>query len=178
MSFNCSLTSNVPLECRIAVPGITSVFIFQIQNLSTLTLSGSTGVVSAIALTPGGGYQAFRYDFEKYTGKAQQDMKASSANGVVSVDQTIDIQLLRYEQVKRAQIYLLAQQDVGIITLNNDGTYWLFGATKGMTLTDTKSDFGTKGTDFSGWKLTFKGEEPVESFQVPSGLIAALLIPS
>jgi hypothetical protein len=177
MAFTCSLQNNIPIECRQAIPGITSVLVCQVADLAFVQ-SGTTGVLSSISLPAASGKKFFRYDFEKYTGKVNQDLKANSANGVISVDQTVDIQLTRYEAGKRSEILIMAQKDVAIITINNDGSYWLFGATKGLTLTDAKSDFGTKANDFSGWKLSFKGEEPVEAFNVPSSMIPALLLPA
>jgi hypothetical protein len=172
-----ALTSGVPLYPRQAVPGVRSIYVSQITNLSG-SVSVSSGSVVSIPFAVGSGSQFYQYNFPVDTAKWTQDGKAEQPNGAVKVEQTVDFELPWYQLATRNQLKQLAQVDCMVIVQNADSNYYLFGATRGMTLTDFKSDSGTKLGDFSGWKCVFKGSEPEEAFYVTGSLIPALLIPS
>lgn len=173
-----ALTSGVPLYPRQALPGVRSIYVSQITNLSGSSVSVSSGSVTSIPFVTGSGAQFFQYNFPPDTAKWTQDGKASQPNGAVAVEQTVDFELPWYQLQTRNQIKQLAQVDCLVIVQQEDSNYWLFGATRGMTLTDFKSDSGVKLGEFSGWKMTFKGSEPEEAFYVSSSLMPSLLTPA
>lgn len=173
-----ALTTSIPNPPRQAVPGIRSLLISQWDNMSGSLVTVSSGSVVSIPFASGSGAKFYQYDFPMDTCHFTQDGKAEQANGAVKVEQTINFELPLYQQTTRNEINQLAQKDVLVITKMMDGTFWLFGALKGMTLTDFKSESGTKTGDFSGWKNSFKGSEPQEAFFVTGSMIPALLLPA
>lgn len=173
-----ALTTSIPNPPRQAVPGVKSIFVSQITNLSGSSIVTSSGSCSSIPFVSGSGARFYRYDFPPDTADFMQDGKAEQANGAVKVDQTVSFELPLYQQSTRNEIKQLAQIDLLVITQNSDNTFWLFGGTRGMTLTDFKGESGKKLGDFSGWKMTLKGSEPEEAFFVTGSMIPALLLPA
>jgi hypothetical protein len=172
---SCSLTQNLPLGCRNSEGGIKSVFVTSYENTATLTTSG--GTVLTFTLTPGS--QFFQYSLRKQTGSLTQTTTINDENGTVYYAPSVVFTLIQLQANTRSELALLAQNDLMVIVLDNNGSYWLVGSDKGLQMTTGSSDTGTKFSDLNGYKVTIaNGGESYPMLQVPSSLIASLTTPA
>lgn len=171
----CALTQNLGLACRQGMGGIKAVFITEYANTDTLTTSG--GTVTAWTLETG--KQFFRYDMRKETGSFTQTTTINDANGSVYYAPSVVFQLPRLQVNTLQELALLAQNDVVVIVLDNNGGYWAVGTDKGLQMTTGSDEAGSKFGDFAGSKVTIaNGGEQYTMLSVPSALIAALITPA
>ena len=169
-----SLTQNLNDSCVSSTGGIKSIFVSELDSTDTLTISG--GTVTALELTTG--KQFFEYNFRKQTGTFTETITVSEETGSVFYAPEVNIVLSKMEISKRNEIKLLAVNDLQIIVLDNNGTYWLVGSQNGMSISAGTSATGTNYGDLNGYNLTFGGGEPEPMLQIPSALIPDLLIPA
>lgn len=142
--------------------------------LSAVTQTASGGTVSGITMQSGS--QFYTYNFIKQTGSFNETTEVSTTNNTVFYKPEIQLQFSKLEVIKRNQIKALAQTDTVAIVLTNAGKYWLIGSGNGLTLSAGSSDAGKAFADFNGYKVTLTGEENDSMIEVPSNLIAALLV--
>lgn len=166
----CALTQNILRDCRQSVGGIKAIYITELANISSLALSG--GTVTGITMA---GSTKFRtYTFRKETGSFSEAITASDANGTVFYAPTVTIALAKLQVNTRNEIALLAQNDVAIIVLDNNGSYWLTGSSNGLTLSAGTEDTGKAFGDMNGYNLTFTGGEPQPMYQVLASVVTTV----
>lgn len=173
----CALTQNIPLDCRQSTGGIKSIFVTALSN-QTAEPTVSGGTVTAYTLSTGGGFKFFRYDFRKATGEWTETETLSDANWTIFYDGDIKIQFTKLEVNKRNEMYLLGQNDLAVIILDNNGQYWLAGTKNGATLTKVDGKSGKAFGDFNGYQVELKYNEPLAAFLLPASFITALTTPS
>jgi hypothetical protein len=173
----CNLTQNIPLDCRQAIGGIKSIFVTNLANQTTgPTVSG--GTVTAYSLTPGGGFKFFRYDFRKATGEWTETQTLSDSNWTIYFSGDIKIQFTKMEVVKQQELFLLGQNDLIVIILDNNGTYWLVGTVNGATLSKIDQKTGKAFGDLNGYSIEIKYLEPKPANVLPASFISGLTTPS
>jgi hypothetical protein len=170
---SCALTQNIPLDCRQSTGGIKKIFVTPLAN-QTAVPTTSGGTVTAYSLQSGGGFKFFEYDFRKATGSWDEKGTLSDANWSIFYAGDIKIQFTKMEVNKRNELYLLAQNDLAIIILDNNGQYWLAATTNGATLTNLDGKTGKNFGDLNGYVLEFKYDEPVGAFALPASFISGL----
>ena len=104
-------------------------------------------------------------------------------NGVVLDPETFFEELDRLEAkgittAVKAEMKLVAQNNLIMIVKRWDGTYWLYGKTKGMNLDAATSGITKEANGFKGHTWTFTGVEPSYAVEVDSAIITALLSPA
>ena len=173
----CALTQNIPLDCRQTTGGIKSIFVTNLLNQTAApTVSG--GTVTAYSLLTGQGFKFFRYDFRKQTGEFTETETLSDANWTIFYATDIKIQFTKLEVNKRNEMYLLGQNDLVVIVLDNNGQYWLVGTQNGVTLTKVDGKTGKNFGDLNGYQIEMKGFEPQAAYLLPAALLPALLVAS
>lgn len=177
MATTCSLTQNIPLDCRQTTGGIKSIFVTNLLNQSTPPTS-SGGTVTAYTLTAAGGFKFFRYDFRKATGSWTETATLSDPNWTIYYAGDIKIQFTKLEVNKQQELHLLAQNDLIVIILDNNGQYWLTSTTNGCTLTKVDGVTGKNFGDLNGYTLEMKYQEPLPALLLPANLLPPLLLPS
>lgn len=170
----CALTQNITLDCRQSVGGIKSIFVTELANIESVTATG--GTTQSIEMEDGSQFR--QYDFRKQTGTFTETITASEENGTVFYAPEIVVQFSKLEVNKRNEIQLLAQNELAIIVLDNNGSYWLTGVRNGLSITAGTAATGQAFGDLNGYSLTFTGGEPEPMLQVPAGQIPALLTPA
>jgi hypothetical protein len=173
----CALTQNIPLDCRQSTGGIKSIFVTALAN-QTAEPTVSGGTVTAYTLQAGQGFKFFRYDFRKATGEWIETGTFSDPNWTIYYDGKITIQFTKLEVVKRNELYLLAQNDLVVIILDNMGNYWLTSTHNGSTLLKSEAKSGKNFGDLNGYQLEFHYLEPLPAFLLPASFISGLTTPS
>jgi hypothetical protein len=177
MATTCSLTQNLPIDCRQTTGGIKSIFVTNLLNQSVAPVS-SGGTVTAYSLTAGSGAKFFRYDFRKATGEFTETSTLSDPNWTIFYAGDIKIQFTKLEVNKQQELHLLAQNDLIVIVLDNNGQYWLCATTNGATLTKVDGKTGKNFGDLNGYQLEIKYQEPLPALLLPSSFIPALTTPA
>ena len=171
----CALTQNIPLDCRQTVGGIKSIFVTNLLN-QTAEPTVSGGTVTAYTLSTGNRF--WRYDFRKQTGEYTETETLSDPNWTIFYASDIKIQFTKLEVNKRNEMYLLGQNDLVVIVLDNNGQYWLVGTRNGITLTKVDGKSGKNFGDLNGYQIEMKGAEPFAAYLLPSSFITTLTAPA
>jgi streptogramin lyase len=165
----CALTQNILKDCRLSTGGIKAVYITELANITALAVSG--GTVTGITMA---GSTKFRtYTFRKETGTFAEAITASDVNGTVFYAPTITLALAKLQVNTRNEIALLAQNEVAVIVLDNNGSYWLTGSSNGLTLSAGTQETGKAFGDMNGYALTLTGGEPQPMYQVLASVVTA-----
>lgn len=172
----CALTAGMTLDCRDAVGGITTVYIVENANVSSVT--ASSGTITAISMS--GSAKFWTYSFKDETGEFTDELMLSDANGTQYSEQTLTFPTFKMSATKRAQIKLLAQNQLCImVTCTNDANgntaTFLMGEGIGATLQNTKGTSGKMKGDMNGYTLTFKAHEIAQAQVVTNSIIAAIV---
>jgi len=171
---DCAILSGYTKDCRSSIGGIKTVYITELANKSSIT--SASGNISAFSLTSGKKFWTF--ELEQATATASEVIKPNAANGTYYVEQTLNFKIPKRSATVSYQLKNLAQNDLMVIALTNNGNYWLLGETNGMKMQDSTNPYGTALADMNGYDLQFLSMEPDMAKTVASGLIAALLSPA
>ncbi len=166
----CALTSGYSLGCRDSAGGVKAVWFIEIENVSGVT--SSAGVATAIAKA--NNRRFYKYNLQRATAEAGEDIQASIENGTFFFAQTLSIVLNKLQAATRNEILLLGQNVLMAVIQDNNSKYWLYGATNGLTLSGGSAKMGKALGDRNGYELTFTGEEREPALEVTSGIIAGL----
>lgn len=166
----CALTTGFTLDCRDSNGGIEAVYLATFSSTDTIT--AASGLVTAMSLSPSRVF--YRYDLRRYTAQSTENITGSQENGTVFYDQLVEINLDKLQASMRNEIALLAQNYLYVIVKDNNGKYWLYGKTRGLTLNTGNGATGTAAGDRNGYNLQFSGQEPVPAFEVQASVIATI----
>lgn len=171
---SCVLSSDFTLPCRRNKGGVQKVYITELANTATLTVASG----AATTFTLASGKQFFEYNL---------GMGGSSAQAVIGGDRavqsrfythTVNIQLPKFETAIRNEVLVLGQVTTQIIVLDENGTYMLYGGYRGLEISEGTGQTGTASADLNGFNITFTGDELDLPVEIPSNLIAALIVPA
>lgn len=171
---SCAINTGYTRSCRDQIGGIQTVYLTELANVTTIT--SASGNVSGITMASGKKF--WTYELELATGSATDDPKANAPNGTFYMESNVTFTIPKRSATISNQIKNLAINDLVMIVKDYGGTYWLFGATNGMKMGDSKGPFGKAMADMSGYELVFNGMEPYPAYTITPGIIAALLLPA
>ena len=171
---NCAIISGYTKDCRNSIGGIKTVYITELQNKSSIT--SASGAISAFTLTSGKKFWTF--ELEQATATASEVVKPNGPNGTYYVEQTLNFKVPKRSALFSYQIKNLAQNDLMVIVLDMNGTYWLLGENNGLKMQDSTNPFGTAMADMNGYDLQFLAMENDNAKTVASKLIATLTTPA
>lgn len=169
----CLLTQGFTLDCRDGIGGIKEVYIIELANVSSYT--ESSGTVSAITKTTGSKFR--KYQLNRETSNATENITGSETNGTLFYTQNVTIVINKRNATIRNEIMLLAKNNVVIVTGENSGRYFLYGRTQGLQLVTGESGTGTAWGDRNGSSLPFAGNETELAPEVTSECAATLETP-
>lgn len=166
---SCLLSVDLSLDCRSSKGGIKRVLI---ANTSSFTYSVSSGVAT---ITKVSGRRFFEYHLTLGSSSASSPFAGDRAVGGRFYTPTVTIQIPKQDVTKRNEIKVLAAANVGIIVEDENGNYFLYGASRGLEVSEGDAPTGTAGADLNGYTLTFTGEELDLPYSVSSAAISGLL---
>jgi hypothetical protein len=169
MSTTCNLTAAIALDCLDAIGGINTLWVSSDFELGTITAGATAGITSLSGAT-GTFYQI---EVAKDVASFTETFNISNTNGTAFFQQEVTIPVQHLSSAKRAQIQLLAYNRASrVVFLDNNGLYWLVGATRGCVISTGSTVTGTAPGDASQYSFVLQGMEPAMAFQVST--LAAL----
>ncbi len=171
---SCALTQGYTLDCRDNVGGVKEIYVTELVNMTTPTVS--SGTVTAITMATG--TQFWKYQLEKETSSLVEHIQTNDTNGTIHYEQDLDFSIRKLQANWRNEIRSLAQNRLAVIVLDRNGKYWLCGLNNGLELQNSDTQTGKGMGDFNGYQLKFKGKEELPMPQVVLSDFAALLSPA
>ena len=170
---SCTLiTTGVAKDCNPNTGGLHRIWITDAENV--LSLTESAGEVTAISMSSATYF--YEYIVNKNTSTFAEKGTFSIENGTSFHEQTVTIKLARRQKSTRNALAMLVRKDLVVIVLDQNGLYWIIGASNGANLTEMPSESGTQKGDFNGYTLTILAQEPVQAYEVTSGAVAAVIV--
>lgn len=162
----CNLTSGILLGCRDNTGGLSTLWITDYTNVTSLTQStGDT--ITAISGT------GVFYEFQLIRTSSQltETVNASLENGTVFYQGEIVTYFNKLGQDKRNILKTLAQsQRLAIVAEDNNGQYFYLGQTYGCFISAGTSVTGKALGDANGYNMTFQYLEPNPMNQLSGSL--------
>jgi len=91
----------------------------------------------------------------------------SNTNGTAFFTQEVTIPVQHLSSAKRAQIQLLAYNRASkVVFEDNNGLYWLVGATRGCVISTGTTTTGTAPGDATQYSFVLQAMEPAMAYQV------------
>jgi hypothetical protein len=165
----CNLTQGFnDRVCAGSIGGIKSVIPIPVDTL-TFTETG----LEVATLTSS--VQVFQYKLRQNLSNFTAPPRRNE-NDAVWYDVTLQMRLNSDSKEQRAEIHLLAKNELAFIVQKADNTYVLLGAEEGLRLgTDSTYVSGTLKSDGTPTILNFLGQENNPILDVPANLVATLL---
>ena len=163
----CDLTQGFTVGCNDSAGGIAE---FYFANMPTaFAIVEASGVVSSITSDGTTELSYYKYECTNAQGAAStmnDNPTVNAQNGTSYFDQTCTYVLNKMDSAKRNEIKLLSRAKLSIIIKDNNGAYWLMGATNGVRMTAGDNGTGTALGDRNGYSLSFQGQEPEPMYSV------------
>ena len=167
----CSLTQNYLLDCRLNYGGMKEVYIIEFDNVTAITQT--SGVVTGITKASGKTFK--KYQLIAHTGEGDEALTASREMGTLSNKQTIKFPINKMTTAVRNELFLLAQNRLIFVFVDENSTNWIYGSDYGLTLTTASAKTGKVLADRNGYELTFEGDEKNLAYEVDDTTLATLL---
>ncbi len=171
---DCQVVDISRLGCIDGVPGISTVWIANFDNVDPDGYTVVNGVVTAITMnTNSPAYKFYRYRFPKNSSYAESVEKPTLENGSNVFEQSIFMRFSKQEAAKTIAVQLLSQATTIAVVQTLEGKYFLYGKAQGLNTSAGKMTSGTKAGDLSGYEKTLFGAEPAHPLEVSAALIVA-----
>lgn len=167
----CALTQGYTyIGCKGSLSGLDEVRLTEFANVTAITVTAN--VVTAITMTASTKFR--KYVLDKDMGMDSDDLAFTPGTGTITYTHKVDFTIKGQTTTVKQEIELVAKNVLLIITKRRDGTYWLFGRTKGMDLMTASSGTAKEAAGFTGHNLSFQGLEPNFALEVDSTIIAGI----
>lgn len=142
--------------------------------LNTTTFAVASGAVTTMAMT--GGKKFYNYKLRRNTSEAKADFAGDVANGVGYIQQSVQIQLDKFDVAKRNEIRILGQKPVIIIVKDKNGLLSVYGAYNGLDLQPgSTGGTGKEANSLNGFNLNFQGEEVDFPYGISQAIVDTLV---
>ena len=176
----CILTSNIAKGCLDSVGGIKQFWIYKTddidQTATTVDADNSITLLAAVA-SPSSATPIYSYEVYSEVSIAEATSETSKENGSTFWNHTVEFPINKMTQAHREEIKVLTVMNVGVIALDNNGTYWLYGYENGLTNNGSKSSTGTVLGDKNGYTIAMAGNEPADAVEIDYSAFSALINP-
>jgi len=153
----CTLTTGRSLPCRDSVGGLKAVYFADYDTLGTLTVT--SGNVDSISGTP----TLFQFDL-KGNSSLEQTINASTENGTVFYEQTLNLTLTKLDVATQEELKLIAHARPHVFVEDYNGNYLLVGAVHGAEVSGGTIVTGAAMGDLSGFTLTLTAQETIPAY--------------
>ena len=169
---SCTLTTGYnDRTCTNGKGGIKSVILFPLSAIATGP-SLTANEITTLTVTG----EVFQYKLKSNLSSYTAPIRVNKDNGTLFYEQTLNMILASDTKELRAEIHLLAQNEVVCLVEKADGTYVALGLDEGLQINDGSSySSGVIKSDRNGHDLVLAGLENNEVPDVDAGIIATLL---
>ena len=169
---SCNMTSGFnDRSCTNGKGGIKSVIFFPLSAIATgPTLTGNE--VTTLTVTG----EVFQYKLKSNLSSYTAPIRVNKDNGTLWYEQTLNMILASDTKELRAEIHLLAQNEVVAIVEKADGNYVALGLNEGIQVNDASEyTSGVIKSDRNGHTIVLAGLENDEVPDVNASIVATLL---
>lgn len=167
----CALTTGYNLDCRLNYGGVKDIYVIEFENVTAVT--ETAGVISAITKAATKTFK--KYNLIAHTAEADEAYTGNREMGTLSNKQTIKFPINKMTTAVRNELFLLAQNRLIFVFVDENGTGWMYGRDYGLMLTASANKTGKVLADRNGYELTFEGDEKNLAYEVSSTAIGTLL---
>lgn len=160
----CTLTTGRSLPCRDSVGGLKAVYFADYDTLGTLTVT--SGNVDSISGSP----DLFQFDL-KGNSSLEQTINASTENGTVFYEQTLNLTLTKLDVATQEELKLIAHARPHVFVEDYNGNYLLVGAVHGAEVSGGTIVTGAAMGDLSGFTLTLTAQETIPAYFVTASVV-------
>lgn len=160
----CTLTTGRSLPCRDSVGGLKAVYFADYDSLGTLTVS--SGNVDSISGSP----TLFQFDL-KGNSSLEQTINASTENGTVFYEQTLNLTLTKLDVATQEELKLIAHARPHVFVKDYNDNYFLVGAVHGAEVSGGTIVTGATMGDLSGFTLTLTAQETIPAYFVTASVV-------
>ena len=162
----CNLTSGILLGCRDNTGGLSTLWITDYTNVTSLT-QNSGDTITAISGTG----TFYEFQLIRTSSQLTETVNTSLENGTVFYQGEIVTYFNKLGQDKRNILKTLAQsQRLAIVAEDNNGQYFYLGQTYGCFISAGTSVTGKALGDANGYNMTFQYLEPNPMNQLSGSL--------
>ena len=166
MSCN-SLSIGRKLPCTSSVGGIKAFYVTNYGTLGSLTISPTTGELTAISGTP----SLYKYEVEGSNG-LEQAITSSAENGSIFYEQTLTVTLKKLDLATQHELTQMLKARTHIFVEDYNNNYFLMGATNGVHSSGGSISTGQAYGDLSGFSaLTFAAQETIPAYFTASTIV-------
>lgn len=163
MSATCNLTAAIALDCLDSIGGVKTLYVSSNFEATTIVAGATSGITSLV----GGTGTFFEIAVAKDTASITETFNISNTNGTAFFQQEVTIPVQHLSSAKRQQIQLLAYNRASrVVVEDNNGMFFLIGATRGCVMTSGSETTGTAVGDASQYSFVLQAQEPEMMFQV------------
>lgn len=142
--------------CKVGLGGIQSVLLFKYDPINAQQRVGKRGV--SLTSYP----ETLVYEYEVQDGQFNENFN----EGLGGWSQSLSFSLIKQTVEDAFELDRLARLEIGVIVLENNGTYRLIGAENGCFIDNNTANSGGGKSDFNGYKLSVTGNERYKSPQI------------
>lgn len=168
------LNSNINVRNRDNTPGGQILYVAEYANVVSVTLDSNQLYVSGITMT--GSTKFYKIEVPRENINFENNSEISVPNGVFIFKPLVKCNIPGLSSSAVTLFDVLIRKDVMAIVKTNEGKYFLFGKTNGLTATsNTKFVSGNAGTDLIGLTLELEGLEPVRAFELDPATASTIM---
>lgn len=167
----CELTTDLILDCKDSMGGISDVFIAKRSLLTSITTSGD--IVTGFTFSSGG---FFHYKLRDEAGQFNQETQGEETNGTHFYERTLTIPVDALTSVNRNEMMALAKIYSVAVVLDNNGKYWLLGDGRGLRdAYGSSAGSGQAKADRNGFEMNLVDHEKHLALEVTANAVESAL---
>jgi hypothetical protein len=154
---NCASLTGISKSCDNNMGGIRGVWIFDMEDVETLTPNTTTWTIDELTLSGSPSTLPVGFEFTRNSSNYTEENPIDLVNGSAYITATLNLVFSRREAAKSKSIKILGegQRYLGAVTLDSNGIYWLF---TDLQLSNVAEGSGTARADGSKYAVTLMGE--------------------
>tara|TARA_R110002051_G_C8461247_1_gene458423 strand:- start:32 stop:640 length:609 start_codon:yes stop_codon:yes gene_type:complete len=151
----CDLTLGRKEPCKKVVGGIKEVYFVSFGNLTNVGYdSVDTDVINTISESA----LAYRYEV-RGSSSFTQNIQTSRQNSSTSFEQVLELSLKKLSKEDNREIKKMSSGRFHVFVIDYNNNIFVAGLDNGLQVTDGNIFTGSALTEFSGYKITLRGEE-------------------
>jgi len=154
---NCASLTGISKSCDNNMGGIRGVWIFDMEDILTLTENSNTWMIDELTLAGSPAILPVGFEFTRNSSNFTEENPIDLVNGSSYITATLNLVFSRREAAKSKSIKILGegQRYLGALVLDSNGLYWLF---TDLQLSNVAEGSGTARADGSKYAVTLMGE--------------------
>lgn len=162
----CVIANGRAEQCKEVVGGLKAIYFinYQIEKADVTYDATNTDMITAITNVD----SLYKYELKGNENNFTENITSDRNNGTTFFQQVLNMRLKKHDAATHKIVKLLAYGRPHIVVATNNNQFFIAGLERGMDVTGGTIVSGGALGDFSGYSLTFTGEE-----KLPANLLNA-----